>query len=298
MDKIECIRIFVETAQLNSFTATANKLDMTQSAVSKKIAWLESDLGMTLFQRNSRKISLTHAGKDYLTYCVRFLEEMSAIESQLKRETESVEGELKISAPSAFSTMLLSEPLQAFIEQHPGIRINLSVDDRIVNLNEHNIDVAIRASQLKDSGLKARLLFNNKVHYFASPEYLEKHGAPQQPQELIKHHCLTYSLMTPANEWRFTDKSHKASSIKVNQIFTSDSPEMLLKMSRQGLGIVALPNWMGKEFVEKGELIRLLTDWSNDQLPMYAVYHASDYLPQRIRVFIDFLAEYLSSRNS
>ncbi|MFA0350764.1 LysR substrate-binding domain-containing protein, partial [Vibrio sp. 10N.222.55.C6] len=95
-----------------------------------------------------------------------------------------------------------------------------------------------------------------------------------------------------------TDKSHKASSIKVNQIFTSDSPEMLLKMSRQGLGIVALPNWMGKEFVEKGELIRLLADWSNDQLPMYAVYHASDYLPQRIRVFIDFLAEYLSSRNS
>lgn len=298
MDKIECIRIFVETAQLNSFTATANKLDMTQSAVSKKIAWLESDLGMTLFQRNSRKISLTHAGKDYLTYCVRFLEEMSAIESQLKRETESVEGELKISAPSAFSTMLLSEPLQAFIEQHPGIRINLSVDDRIVNLNEHNIDVAIRASQLKDSGLKARLLFNNKVHYFASPAYLEKHGAPQQPQELSKHHCLTYSLMTPANEWRFTDKSHKASSIKVNQIFTSDSPEMLLKMSRQGIGIVALPNWMGKEFVEKGELIRLLADWSNDQLPMYAVYHTSDYLPQRIRVFIDFLAEYLSSRNS
>ncbi|WP_172378928.1 LysR family transcriptional regulator [Vibrio sp. Vb339] len=298
MDKIECIRIFVETAQLNSFTATANKLDMTQSAVSKKIAWLESDLGMTLFQRNSRKVSLTHAGKDYLTYCVRFLEEMSAIESQLKRETESVEGELKISAPSAFSTILLSEPLQAFIEQHPGIRINLSVDDRIVNLNEHNIDVAIRASQLKDSGLKARLLFNNKVHYFASPAYLEKHGAPQQPQELLKHQCLTYSLMTPANEWRFTDKSHKAISIKVNQIFTSDSPEMLLKMSRQGLGIVALPNWMGKEFVEKGELIRLLADWSNDQLPMYAVYHASDYLPQRIRVFIDFLAEYLSSRNS
>lgn len=298
MDKIECIRIFVETAQLNSFTATANKLDMTQSAVSKKIAWLESDLGMTLFQRNSRKISLTHPGKDYLTYCVRFLEEMSAIESQLKRETESVEGELKISAPSAFSTMLLSEPLQAFIEQHPGIRINLSVDDRIVNLNDHNIDVAIRASQLKDSGLKARLLFNNKVHYFASPEYLEKHGAPQQPQELIKHQCLTYSLMTPANEWRFTDKSHKASSIKVNQIFTSDSPEMLLKMSRQGLGIVALPNWMGKEFVEKGELTQLLADWSNDQLPMYAVYHASDYLPQKIRVFIDFLAEHLSSRNS
>ncbi|ULN65959.1 LysR family transcriptional regulator [Vibrio gigantis] len=298
MDKIECIRIFVETAQLNSFTATANKLDMTQSAISKKIAWLESDLGMTLFQRNSRKISLTQAGKEYLTYCSRFLEEMSAIESQLKRETESVEGELKISAPSAFSTMLLTEPLQAFIEQHPRIRINLSVDDHIVNLNKHNIDVAIRASQLKDSGLKARLLFNNKVHYFASPEYLRKHGVPHQPQELIKHQCLTYSLMTPTNEWHFTDQSHKASNIKVNQIFTSDSPEMLLKMAHQGLGVVALPGWMGKEFVEKGELTRLLADWSNEQLPMYAVYHASDYLPQRIRVFIDFLAEYLSSRNS
>jgi DNA-binding transcriptional LysR family regulator len=244
MDKIECIRIFVETAQLNSFTATANKLDMTQSAVSKKIAWLENDLAMTLFQRNSRKISLTHAGKDYLTYCVRFLEEMSAIESQLKRETESVEGELKISAPSAFSSMLLSELLQTFIEQHPGIRINLSVDDRIINLNEHNIDVAIRASQLKDSGLKARFLFNNNVQYFASPNYLHKHGIPEHPQELNKHHCLTYSLMSPANEWRFTDKNRQFSSVKVNQIFTSDSPEMLLKMARQGLGVVALPDWM------------------------------------------------------
>ncbi|PMM41984.1 LysR family transcriptional regulator [Vibrio splendidus] len=295
MDKIECIRIFAETAQLNSFTATANKLDMTQSAVSKKIAWLENDLAMTLFQRNSRKISLTHAGKDYLTYCVRFLEEMSAIESQLKRETESVEGELKISAPSAFSSMLLSELLQAFIEQHPGIRINLSVDDRIVNLNEHNIDVAIRASQLKDSGLKARFLFNNNVQYSASPNYLHKHGIPEHPQELNKHHCLTYSLMSPANEWRFTDKNRQFSSVKVNQIFTSDSPEMLLKMARQGLGVVALPDWMGKEFVENGELTQLLEDWSNDYLPMYAVYHASEYLPQRIRVFIDFLAEHLSS---
>ena len=298
MDKIECIRIFVETAQLNSFTATANKLDVTQSAVSKKIAWLESDLGMTLFQRNSRKISLTHAGKDYLTYCSRLLEEMSTIESRLKRETESVEGELKISAPSAFSSMLLSEPLQAFIEQHPGIRINLSIDERIVNLNEHNIDVAIRASQLKDSGLKARFLFNNKVHYFASPDYLEKQGIPLYPQDLSEHQCLTYSLMSPANEWRFTDKSDKTNTIKVNQIFTSDSPDMLLKMARQGLGIVALPDWMGKKFIETGELTQLLEDWSNDYLPMYAVYHASDYLPQRIRVFIDFITECLSSTNS
>ncbi|MFM2642836.1 LysR family transcriptional regulator [Vibrio chagasii] len=298
MDKIECIRIFVETAQLNSFTATANKLNMTQSAVSKKIAWLESDLGMTLFQRNSRKISLTHAGKDYLSYCSRLLEEMSAIESKLKRETESIEGELKVSAPSAFSIMLLSEPIKAFIELHPNIRINLSVDDRIVNLNDHNIDIAIRASQLKDSGLKARFLFNNNVQYFASPEYLNAHGIPEQPQDLSRHQCLTYSLMAPANEWQFIDENQKESRVKVKQTFTSDSPDMLLNMAQRGLGVVALPDWMGKESVQKGELKVLLDDWSNNYLPMYAVYHASDYLPQRIRVFIDFLAEHLKYSDS
>ncbi|CAH6836453.1 LysR family transcriptional regulator [Vibrio chagasii] len=298
MDKIECIRIFVETAQLNSFTATANKLNMAQSAVSKKIAWLESDLGMTLFQRNSRKISLTHAGKDYLSYCSRLLEEMSTIESKLKRETESVEGELKISAPSAFSIMLLSKPIKAFIEQHPNIRINLSVDDRIVNLNDHNIDIAIRASQLKDSGLKARFLFNNNVQYFASPEYLNAHGTPEQPQDLSRHQCLTYSLMTPANEWQFIDENQKESRVKVKQTFTSDSPEMLLNMAQRGLGVVALPDWMGKESVQKGKLQVLLDDWSNNYLPMYAVYHASDYLPQRIRVFIDFLVEHLKDSDS
>lgn len=298
MDKIECIRIFVETAQLNSFTATANKLDMTQSAVSKKIAWLESDLGTTLFQRNSRKISLTHAGKDYLSYCSRLLEEMSVIESKLKRETESVEGKLKISAPSAFSIMLLSKPIKAFIEHHPNIRINLSVDDRIVNLNDHNIDIAIRASQLKDSGLKARFLFNNNVQYFASPEYLNAHGTPQQPQDLSRHQCLTYSLMAPANEWRFIDENQKESRVKVKQTFTSDSPEMLLNMAQRGLGVVALPDWMGKESVQKGKLKVLLDDWSNNYLPMYAVYHASDYLPQRIRVFIDFLVEHLKDSDN
>ncbi len=104
--------------------------------------------------------------------------------------------------------------------------------------------------------------------------------------------------MNPTNEWRFTDKDRQSTSVKVNQVFTSDSPEMLLKMARQGLGVVALPDWMGKEFVENGELTQLLEDWSSDYLPMYAVYYASDYLPQRIRVFIDFIAECLSSTNS
>ena len=101
--------------------------------------------------------------------------------------------------------------------------------------------------------------------------------------------------MNPASEWRLTDKDRQSRSVSLNQIFTSDSPEMLLTMARQGLGVVALPDWMSNEFVEKGELTQLLEGWNNDYLPMYAVYHASDYLPQRIRVFIDFLAECLRS---
>ncbi len=292
MDKIDCIKVFVATARLNSFTLAAEELDTTQSAVSKKVAWLENSLKLTLFQRNSRKIALTPVGRDYQQYCLRLLDEMSSFEAQLTREAQSVEGEIKISAPSAFSNQILTHALKVFMDQHPKIRINLSVNDGFVNLNDHTIDLAIRASQLSDSNLRAKLLFENHVRYYASSNYIERYGLPQQPADLVNHQCLTYSLMKPSDDWRFKDSAGTETKVRVNEVFSTDNPETLLNMSKLGIGICALPSWMGKEWVQRGELREVLEPWSHQKLPMYLLYHPSDYLPVRLRTLIDFLSDY------
>lgn len=294
MDKIDCIKVFVVTARLNSFTLAAEELNTTQSAVSKKIAWLENNLKLTLFQRNSRKIALTPVGRDYQKYCLKLLEEMSSVEARLTREVQAVEGEIKISAPSAFSNQILTHALKAFMEHHPKVRINLSVSDSFVNLNDHTIDLAIRASRLSDSNLKAKLLFTNHVLYYASPDYAERFGLPETPADLSHHQCLTYSLMKPSSDWHFIDSTGSETKIRVNECLSTDSPETLLNMSRLGLGICALPSWMGKEWVQQGELIEVLKPWSHQKLPMYLLYHQSDYLPVRLRMLIDFLAQYFA----
>ncbi|WP_104024246.1 LysR family transcriptional regulator [Vibrio hyugaensis] len=293
MDKFDCLKVFSRVAQLGSFTAAANELNTTQSVVSKKIAWLEKEVGITLFHRHARAISLTSSGKQYLELAQTLTEQMDFFESQLRQEQASVSGELKLSVPSAFSVRLLSTPLNEFLNQHPELNVDVSVSDKFVDLVEGNIDIAIRAAYLKDSGLKARWLMDNELVYFASPSYLEKRDPILSAHDLSKHCCLTYSLSNPSNLWRFSD-GNEAIKVKVKEQVRSDSPEMLVQMTKLGQGIAAMPKWMVEQELNNGELIQVLKQYQSVKLPMYLVYKDSEYQPQRIRTFIDFLVQHFS----
>ncbi|AYO22580.1 LysR family transcriptional regulator [Vibrio owensii] len=293
MDKFDCLKVFSRVAQLGSFTAAANELNTTQSAVSKKIAWLESEVGITLFHRHARAISLTSGGKQYLELAQTLIEQMDSFESQLRQEQASVSGELKLSVPSAFSVRLLSAPLNEFLNQHPELSVDVSVSDKFVDLVEGNVDIAIRATYLKDSGLKARWLMDNELVYFASPSYLDKRDPILNANDLTKHLCLTYSLSNPSNLWRFSD-GNETIKVKVKEQVRSDSPEMLMQMAKLGQGIAAMPKWMVEQELNNGELIQVLTQYQPVKLPMYMVYKDSEYQPQRIRTFIDFLVQHFS----
>ncbi len=290
MDKLECIKLFSYAARLKSFTATANELNMTQGAVSKKIAWLEKNLGFTLFHRNPRKISLTNAGAEYLTFCHELIEKMTITEQQLKNELSQVVGVLKISAPSAFATQRLAHPIKEFLRANPELKIDISVNDRQIDLYNDDIDIAIRASYLKDSGLKAKKILNHELCYFASPDYLKVYGKPRYPDELSIHACITYSLSNPSNAWYLNNEK-----FIVPELVSSDSPEMIVKMATLGCGIAAMPKWMVQEYLDCNQLIELFKDDEKLSLPMYVVYKSSDYLPYRVRAFIDFLADYFDS---
>ena len=290
MDKLDCIKIFTHVARLGSFTAVANELNMTQGAVSKKIAWLESAIGFTLFHRTSRKIVLTDTGEHYLNYSIELLEKMSYTELKLKKELNEVVGELKISAPSAFATQRLVAPLAEFKQLHPKVSFNVSVNDKQVDLYKDDIDIAIRASFLKDSSLKAKKLLEHKLCYFASPDYLTKHGEPLSPNTLQAHNCITYALSNPADVWYFNDNKYV-----VNEVATSDCPELIVQLAIKGIGIAAMPRWMVESYFKSGELQEVFIEWNKYSLPMYAVYKNTDFLPFRIRAFIDFLGDYFVS---
>ncbi|WP_163133581.1 LysR family transcriptional regulator [Agarivorans sp. Alg241-V36] len=292
MNKIECIKLYVRVAYVGSFTAVADELNVTQSSISKKIAWLERDIGFALFYRNSRRIEVTAQGKSYLQYCERMLEEMELTETTLKGELNEVVGELSLSVPSAMATHLLAKPISLFMNQNPKVVVNVSVNDRVINLIESGVDIAIRVSELADSDYKARFLFSNQAVVFASPEYLNEHPLPTTAKDLEHHQCLTYSFATPSNQWLMERKDSMKEKVKVKEIFKSDSPEMLLSMALLGHGVGMLPNWMVKPYLDNNRLVMLLDGYTATSLPMYAVYKSGEYQPYRIRAFIDFLVDY------
>lgn len=291
MDKIQCLTAFTRVAFYGTFTAAANELNITQSAVSKKIAWLEQEVGITLFHRHARAISLTNGGKQYLKLATRLIEELNTFESQLRQEQTIVSGTLKLSVPSAFSVRLLSSPLNEFMNLNPNLTVDVSVSDKLVNLVEDEIDIAIRATYLKDSGLKAKWLMDNELVYFASEHYLANHPPITKAKDLAQHKCLTYALSKPSNLWRFNDGKEQL-KIKVHEQIRSDNPEMLVKMAKLGQGVAAMPRWMVEEELKSNELKIILDHYQPLKLPMYLVYKDVDHQPQSIRSFIDFLSDY------
>lgn len=295
MDKYDCQRLFIRVAQLGSFTAAAENLNLTQSAVSKRIAWLEHSIGFSLFHRNSRQVNLTSQGKEYLSYCDRLLDEMNYTEARLKGELNQVSGELTLSVPSAMATMLLAKPISQFMQLHPKLSVNVSVNDRLVDLIETNIDIAIRVSHLADSNYKARFLFNNRAVLVASPEYLSQQSELTIPTDLTQHRCLSYSLSAQSTNWQLTDSKQQISKVSIDSVFSSDSAEMLLTMAIMAQGVTALPDWMVKQALDSHELQQVLPAYSAANLPMYAVYKASEYQPQRVRAFIDYLVAYFAN---
>ena len=287
MDKVDCIRVFVRVSQLGSFTQVANEMDTSQSSISKKMAWLEKQIGFTLLHRTSRQIMLTTQGQEYLSYSQRLLDEMDAMESRLKSELNEVSGTLKLTCPSAFATQRLAKPVSKFMALHPSLSVEVSVEDKVINLHQADVDIAIRASHLDDSSFKARKIMLHQICYFASSQYVATMGKPISPVELSDHHCLIYSLMTPSNVWLIDGEP-----VRVNSVFSSDSPDMLVQMARLGTGIAAMPRWMVDNELKDETLVELFPDMEKTMLPMYAVYKSTEYLPYRIRAFIDYLVEY------
>jgi DNA-binding transcriptional LysR family regulator len=290
MDQLIGMRAFVRVVQTGNFSAAAREQNTSQATISKRVAGLESMLGVKLLTRTSRELALTEAGTRYYEKCQAILTELDEADADAREQVASPKGLLRIAAPIAIARLILSPLLAAFTKQYPEITVEIAASDKHVDLIEEGIDAAIRAKQLEDSSLIARHLDDNPMLLAASPDYIASNGKPETPEDLAGHTCIIYTNFATPNVWQFTKEAQEY-SVHVNGTVRSSSGDVNLEAALNGLGIVALPHWMLKQHFESGQLVPLLPEYKGMSVPINIIYPQNRYIPLKVRCFVDFLRE-------
>jgi DNA-binding transcriptional LysR family regulator len=289
MDRFEEMQTFVRVVDSGSLSATAERMNIAKSAVSRRLAELESRLGVQLLHRTTRRISLTESGRHYYQRAKRLLAELEDAEQSVSSEHATLRGTLRIAAPLSFGIRHLAPLLNQFMQLHPALNIDLNLDDRNVNLLEEGVDLAIRIGLLADSTLVARRLAPIKLIICASPDYLAEHGEPQHPDELKNHIALNYSNLPENQLWQFTLPDGNQLGIRMPVRYRANNGDVLLQAAIDGLGILISPDFICHDAIMQRRLKPILARYPQNDVNVYAIYPVQRHLPQRVRAVIDFL---------
>ena len=283
------MQLFVRIVESGSFSAVARELGMIQPTVSKQMTALEDKLGVRLLNRTTRRLSMTDAGREYYERCQRILDEVQEMETEVAGLQNRPSGTLRVNTPVAFGNVHMLPLVLAFRRKYPGVAIDLSLDDRYVDLVQEGIDVAIRFGDLGDSQLVARHVGSSASVCVASPAYLSVHGTPKMPSELREHECITYSYLF-SNEWPF-DGPDGHQSIKVHGDFRANSGMTIRSAALEGAGIASIPAFLIREDIETGRLVQLLSQFASASIRISAVYPSARLLSRKVKLFVDFIQQ-------
>ena len=288
---LDLFAIFARLAESGSFSQAARDLAMSKATISKRIAELEAGLGVTLLARTTRRAALTEAGEQVLRRAQKILEEAeSAIEEA--RETRAVaRGRLKIAAPLGFSLRYLAPVLPDFFRAYPDIALDLSLDDRVVDLIGGGFDAALRIGDMPDSSFTARKLAPVHIHVVAAPAYWRAHGKPEKPEDLLGHSCIRYANTASGMVWRFAGPGDRAISVRVDGPLCVNNGDVEVPTICAGIGVARLPDFMIWRDVQDGRLETALEDWCGPARSLHLLTPASRAQPRRLRAFSDFLFE-------
>ncbi len=284
MDVFRNMELFIEVASSGGFRAAAARLGLPNSTVSRRIAELERDIGLRLFNRTTRRVELTEAGRFYFDRCRRITEEARLAHEELSGMVHQPKGLIRASVPVDFTLVYLSDILGDFVRHYPGISLDLDVTPRQSNLVSDPVDVTIRIGETTEPNLIARKLAEAQMGLFAAPAYLANHAMPATPQGLLHHNCLRIS----DQPWTLVSHTEASQTIAVKGNFKANNVGLLHKLALQGAGIVALPRELACADVENGRLVPLLPGWRPRTISVYALTETR-LLPAKVRVFIDFL---------
>ena len=286
MNKLLWMHCFIRAVETGSFSAVARELGIGQPNVSRHIASLEKALDTRLIHRSTRHLVATTEGQRYYTQARQALDVIAQAESDA-RGRQNPSGLLRVACPAGFGTEKIIPAMPAFSARYPEVELEFRFGDDYIDLVAQGVDVAIRGGVLKDSALRARRIGTSERICVASAAYLEKHGTPEEPADLLRHQCIIYTLMGGGGGgWPFRDgEVHVSGRLRLNSL------EGIRRAVLEDIGIAYLPSWMVAGELRDGQLRALLSAHAAPRSPLNAVYSAERLLPRRAAVFIDFIAE-------
>lgn len=293
MDRLTAARVFVEVVERGSQTAAAEHLDMSRAMISRYLGELENWVGARLLHRTTRRLSLTGMGAELLPRCRDMLALADELQSAGQRVSGQLAGTLRIASSQSFAQAWLAQAVAAFVEQHPGVAIDLQVSSQAVNLVEERIDLALRITNQLDPNLIARRLATCHSVLCAAPAYLARHGVPQTPAELARHNCLTYAYFG-RSLWQF-ERDGEPSGVPVSGNISANESTVLLEASVAGAGISLQPLYAAAPLLRAGHLVQLLPQYRAEALGIHALYGSRRQMLPALRALLDFLAARLQA---
>lgn len=290
MDKFQEMKVFTTVVEAGSFTSAANVLDMSKAAVSRYVADLEERLGVRLLHRTTRKLSPTSEGEIFHARCRELLDNLGEAEAEITSRTGEAAGLLKINVPVSFGLMHLAALWPGFLAQHPKLSLDITLSDRVVDLVEEGFDVAVRIGQLPASSLISRKLGSTRMVLCASPEYLERRGAPGHPEDLLEHDIISYSLFSSGENWNFRGPEGEV-SVKVRPRLRTNSGDTCRAAALHHQGIILQPTFIVGPDLAQGTLRETMPGFRSVELGVYAVYPSRKFVSPKVRLLIDFLVE-------
>ena len=290
IENLSDLRVLVQTARTGSLTRAATVLGITPAAASATLKRIETQLGTRLFERSTRAMRLTQAGQTLLDYTSRAFDLLDEGEAQVTDDRTQLVGRIRLSAPSDLARATLLPWLDEFLQQYPGVQLDLSIGDRTSDVIKDELDLAIRYGTLADSRLVARALMVSEPIVVAAPSYLARHAAPATPMDLVDHNCLAYDRAgRPHRTWRFC-RDGLWSEVRVHGDRTADDASIARQWALAGAGILLKSPVEQREDLAEGRLIRLLADWQTEAYPLHALLPSGRFVPRRVRALVDFLA--------
>lgn len=290
MDRLDAMQAFVTVADLRGFAPAARKLKLSAPAVTRLIAALEQRLGVRLLQRTTRTVALTDAGSRYLERVRRILADVEEAEGAAESERSKPSGRLVISAPSGFGRLHVSPVVSAYLQRYPEVSAELRLEDRLINLVEDGVDLAVRIGNLADSTLVARHVGEMRRIVVAAPAYLKRHGEPKTPAQIADHQTIQFGASSASGEWRFVEGSDEF-RLDVAPRFSSNSADAAIQYAEQGGGLTRVLAYQAADGIRRGALKIVLAKFEAGALPIHIVYPTSRLLSAKVRAFIDLVVE-------
>ncbi|TDW57715.1 LysR family transcriptional regulator [Oceanimonas baumannii] len=289
MPRTDDLILFSQVIELGSFSKAAEAHGLTNSVVSKRIARLEQELGSTLIHRTTRRLTLTDAGRVLFERAQAVAQTAQEAFDAVTGYSDSLQGHIRMSVPTISGELLLAEAVAQFCELHPGITVDMSLENRFVDVVAEGYDLVVRTGHLEDSSLVARHFLDSRWTICAAPVYLSRHGKPQVPEDLLHHNCLIYSYQeSGARDWLFS-RHGETYSLRVNGNFSTDNAAALRKAALAGYGLAYVPRCLVYPDLQAGRLVDLLTNRVGKVLGIYAVYPYNRQPSRKIKLLIEHL---------